>query len=136
MNESSPDLPRIRLRTVVVDCTDAQALSDFYAALLGWPKTVETPGWVLMRDPAGGTGLSFQSEDLYVPPVWPEVPGAPQKGLHLDFLVEHLEAACAHAERCGATRAPEQFLLPGVVVFMDPAGHPFCLFEDPSFQWT
>ncbi|HHW27510.1 MAG TPA: VOC family protein, partial [Firmicutes bacterium] len=32
---------RIRLRTIVVDCPDAKALSDFYSKLLGWKKTVE-----------------------------------------------------------------------------------------------
>lgn len=118
----------IELRTVVVDCADARQLSAFYSRLLGWPITLEEPGWVLMRSPVpGGTGLSFQAEEEYAPPVWPEQPGSPQKMLHLDFRVTDLEAACAHALACGARLAPEQFL-PGGRVFFDPAGHPFCLF--------
>jgi catechol 2,3-dioxygenase-like lactoylglutathione lyase family enzyme len=125
---------RIRLRTVVVDCSDAHAASDFYAALLGWEKTAVEPDWVLMRDPQGGTGLSFQAEPDYRRPVWPEQAGAQQKMLHLDFLVEDLEKAAAHALACGAVKAPRQFL-DGVIVFFDPDGHPFCLFADPGFDW-
>ncbi|MDD4796712.1 MAG: VOC family protein [Eubacteriales bacterium] len=125
---------KIKLRTVVVDCRDARALSDFYAQLLGWDKTVEDGDWVLMRDPAGGTGLSFQGEDDYTPPVWPEEPACQQKMLHLDFLVASLPQATQHALRCGAVLAPQQFL-EGVTVFFDPAGHPFCLFEDAAYVW-
>jgi hypothetical protein len=52
----------------------------------------------------------------------------------MDFLVDNLEAATKHALDCGATLAPTQFLK-GVNVFFDPAGHPFCLFEDPNYTW-
>ncbi|MBP7402294.1 MAG: VOC family protein [Clostridia bacterium] len=121
--------PRIRLRTVVLDGPDAHGLAAFYARLLGWEPTIEEPYWVLMRDPAGGTGLSFQTEPLYVRPVWPETEGRPQKSIHLDFQVDDLAAASAHAIGCGAVPAPaEDQTLPGVAVFFDPAGHPFCLF--------
>lgn len=50
---------KLKLRTVVVDCQDAQATSAFYAKLLGWEITAQEPGWVLMRDPKGGTGHPF-----------------------------------------------------------------------------
>ena len=125
---------RIRLRTVVLDCRDAQELSDFYSKLLGWEKTIIEQDWVLMRDPSGGTGLSFQSEPMYIPPKWPENPGYQQKMIHLDFLVEDLEAATKHALACGAILAPTQFF-DGVRVFFDPSGHPFCMFSDPTYQW-
>ena len=120
---------KIKLKTVVLDCPDAHELADFYGKLLGWLITYEEPDWVLMRDPNGGTGLSFQSEPVYKRPVWPEEPNTQQKMLHLDFLVEDLDAASAHALACGAVLAPEQYL-PNVMVFFDPAGHPFCLFTD------
>jgi len=125
---------RIKFRTIVVDCPNAHELSDFYSKLLGWPKTVEEPDWVLMRDPKGGTGMSFQSEPLYQRPVWPEEPDKPQKMLHMDFLVDNLEKATKHALECGATLSPEQYLA-GVNVFFDPAGHPFCLFAAPNYVW-
>ncbi|MGI5960152.1 MAG: VOC family protein [Massiliimalia sp.] len=121
----------IRLRTVVVDCPDVKKTAEFYQKLLGWEFTVQEPDWILMRDPQGGTGLSFQQEEDYHPPVWPEQPGKPTKMLHLDFAVSDLEEAVQHALDCGAVLAPTQFL-EGVRVFFDPAGHPFCLFSDPS----
>lgn len=125
---------KIKMRTIVVDCRDAQALAAFYARLLGWTVTLSQQDWVLMRDPGGGTGLSFQQEPGYAPPVWPEKAGAQQKMLHMDFLVDDLAEAERHALACGARRVAEQFL-GGVIVFFDPEGHPFCLFEDPAYVW-
>lgn len=125
---------KIRLRTVVVDCSDAHRTADFYQKLLGWEKTAVEPDWVLMRDPSGGTGLSFQAEPDYRPPVWPEEAHAQQKMLHLDFLVDDLGAAAAHAVSCGARKAPVQFF-EDVVVLFDPDGHPFCLFTDADYPW-
>ena len=129
MDSTEKQRIKIQLKTVVLDCPDAHELADFYGRLLGWTKTFKEPDWVLMRDPNGGTGLSFQSEPLYQRPVWPEEPETQQKMLHLDFLVEDLDAASAHAQACGAVLAPEQYLA-NVLVFFDPAGHPFCLFTD------
>ena len=121
----------IHLRTVVVDCEDGRRAANFYSMLLGWPITMEENGWVLLRDPNGGTGLSFETEENYVRPVWPEEPGKPMKMLHLDFQVDDLQAAEAHALACGAVKSPQQFLEDqGVIVFFDTEGHPFCLFLD------
>jgi len=124
---SSMGTPRFTLGTVVLDCQDANALADFYGRLLGWEVTFREPDWALMRSPDGGTGLSFQSERWYQPPVWPEVDGQPTKMLHLDIRVDDLEAGVAHAIAAGATLAeyqPQEH----VRVLIDPAGHPFCLF--------
>ncbi len=119
--------PSIVLRTVVLDCLDAHALAGFYKKLLGWEWTLAEPDWVLMRNPDGSTGLSFQGEPDYVRPVWPEEPGEQQKMLHLDFQVEDLPMATDHAIACGATMLAVNSY-PGVNVLMDPEGHPFCLF--------
>lgn len=121
--------PRFSLATVVLDCSDAQTLAAFYSRLLGWPITVSEPGWVLMRSPTGGTGLAFQAEDWYERPVWPEEWEKPKKMLHLDIKVDDLEAAGAHAVDAGAVLADYQ-PQEGVRVYLDPAGHPFCLFTD------
>ena len=83
-------------------------MADFYGRLLGWDVTIREPNWVLMRDPAGGTGLSFQAEAGYQPPVWPEQPGSQDKMLHLDIKVDDLDAAVAHALACGARLAAFQ----------------------------
>ena len=125
---------RIKLRTIVIDCYDAQITSTFYCKLLGWEKTVEEPDWVLVRDPDGCTGLSFQTEADYIPPVWPEEKNKQQKMLHIDFLVDDLEQAVSHAIGCGATKSPNQYLN-NVVVMLDPDSHPFCFFTDPNYVW-
>jgi catechol 2,3-dioxygenase-like lactoylglutathione lyase family enzyme len=127
MGDGVAQTPRLSLATVVLDCRDAHELADFYGKLLGWPVTLSEPDWVLMRDPDGGTGLSFQSEADYRPPVWPERPGEQQKMLHLDIRVDDLDEAGAHALAAGARLAdfqPQE----DVRVYLDPAGHPFCLF--------
>lgn len=123
------DTPDFSLAAVVLDCPDARALADFYSRLLGWEVAVDEPAWVMLRCPTGGTGLSFQSEEWYRSPVWPEKPGLPEKMMHLDIQVEDLEAAGAHALEVGATLAEYQPQA-NVRVYLDPAGHPFCLFVD------
>ena len=52
---------KISLSTVVLDCPDAHELAAFYQRLLGWELTIEEDDWVLMRHPAGGTGLDRKS---------------------------------------------------------------------------
>lgn len=61
-------LPSFRLQTVCIDCADAHVMADFYGRLLGWEVTFSEPHWVLMRNPSGGTGLSFQAESAYREP--------------------------------------------------------------------
>lgn len=130
--------PRITLATAVLDSADPRALAAFYEQLLGWTVGVSEPprpgyppedGWVILRNPTGATGLSFQYEPDYAKPVWPPVEGAPQMMVHLDIGTDDLDAAVAYACELGATVAdhqPQQ----GVRVMFDPAGHPFCLFPD------
>jgi catechol 2,3-dioxygenase-like lactoylglutathione lyase family enzyme len=123
--------PSLRWTGVCLDCTDAQELSAFYCRLLGWEITANDGGWVQVHDPSGGVSLNFQAEAWYQPPVWPEEPGAQDKMLHLEILVDDLEAAVALAVDAGGTvaarqptgRAPDRLR-----VMLDPAGHPFCLF--------
>lgn len=121
--------PRCSLATVVLDCADAHELATFYCRLLGWAPARTEPDWVLVRDPGGGTGLSFQSEPDYVPPLWPQRRDAQRMMLHLDFWVDDLDAVGASALAAGATLASYQ-PQDGVRVYLDPAGHPFCLFLD------
>lgn len=118
---------RLALSGVVLDSPDAGALANFYRMLLGWAVEQDEPGWVKLRSPDGGTGLSFQTEPQYVPPVWPAGPGDQQMQLHLDIAVADLAAAGEHAVAAGAVLAGYQ-PQDDVRVYLDPAGHPFCLF--------
>lgn len=119
--------PRLALSGVVLDSPDAGALANFYRMLLGWAVEQDEPGWVKLRSPDGGTGLSFQTEPQYVPPVWPAGRGDQQMQLHLDIAVADLAAAGEHAVAAGAVLAGYQ-PQDDVRVYLDPAGHPFCLF--------
>lgn len=128
--------PRVALSTVVLECSDAHELAAFYGRLLGWEVERREPDWVKLRAPArgdgsGGTGIAFQSDDSYVPPVWPGVPGAQQMTAHLDFEVADLEAASTYAVAVGAALATHQ-AADGTRVLFDPAGHPFCLWTGGS----
>jgi catechol-2,3-dioxygenase len=57
--------PRMVLSALVLDAPDAQQLAAFYERLLGWPREEDEPGWVTLRSPHGGPGLSFHSEPAY-----------------------------------------------------------------------
>jgi catechol 2,3-dioxygenase-like lactoylglutathione lyase family enzyme len=121
--------PQMMLTGVVLDAPDARELADFYTRLLGWNTIQEEDHWVTLGAPGGGAGLSFQTESRYVRPVWPAGPGDPQMSVHLDIRVDDLDAAAQHAEKAGATLADYQ-PQDHVRVYLDPAGHPFCLYLD------
>jgi predicted enzyme related to lactoylglutathione lyase len=131
--------PRTRLSAAVLGAPDPRALAAFYEQLLGWTITVsEGPrpgepaedGWAMLKPPEGGTGLSFQYEPDYERPVWPTEADAQQMMIHLDIAVDDLDAAAARAVDLGAAPAEHQPQA-HVRVMLDPAGHPFCLFEGP-----
>jgi catechol 2,3-dioxygenase-like lactoylglutathione lyase family enzyme len=120
------DAQRLTLTTVNIGAPDPGALARFYQRLLGWEIKAEEPNWVLLKAPDGGVGLSFQTESTYVRPTWPAVPSDQQMMMHLEIRVDDLESAAAHASACGATLADYQ-PQEDVRVYLDPAGHPFCL---------
>ena len=119
--------PGMRLAGIVLDSPDASGLADFYRRFLGWATVQDEPGWVKLQSPDGGAGLSFQTERNYVPPEWPSLQGRQQMMMHLDIAVDDLDAAGAWAVETGATLAEFQPQT-HVRVYLDPAGHPFCLF--------
>jgi hypothetical protein len=136
-------MPSVTVRTVNLDCSDPQAMARFYGGLLGWTPTAVEPDWVLMRNPDGGTGLSFQQTEGYERPTWPEEPGRQQKMIHLDLHVtqpgpdggayteeegqDALTEAVKLAVSLGGTLAEPQ-RRDDLRVVLDPAGHPLCLF--------
>lgn len=112
-----------RAPRTVLDCPDPLALANFYASLLGWKVIPDGDGWV---DVVGENGhrLEFQKVADYTPPKWPGQ-DVPQQ-MHVDVDVDDLDAAEKEVLKIGATKAEHQ---PGTTfrVFLDPAGHPFCL---------
>ena len=116
-----------RFPSIVLDCPDPAALAAFYGTMFGWQVDTSNDdgshGWIDVRADYGQC-LSFQRVEDYVPPTWPsqEVP----QQMHLDVVVDDLDAAEAAVLELGATKHEHQ---PGTTyrVILDPAGHPFCL---------
>ena len=105
-----------------MDCPDPGTLASFYGALLDWKVNI-SPDWAEARS-EDGQCISFQLVEAYTRPVWPghDVP----QQMHLDVMVEDLDTAESAVLGLGATKHEHQ---PGTSfrVFLDPAGHPFCL---------
>jgi len=112
-----------RLPIIAIDCPDPGALARFYGALLDWKIDVVSADRAAVR-PEDGQCIVFHRVADYTPPTWP-AQGRP-KQVHLDMLVDALDAAEAAVIDLGATKHPHQ-LGASYRVFLDPAGHPFCL---------
>lgn len=121
--------PRTRLASTVLGTSDPRGLAAFYGALLSWKTVEQSADWVQIKPDVGGAGLAFQLEDGHVPPAWPGNPGDQQMQIHLDIGVHDLAAGEALALSLGASIAADQ-PQSDVRVLLDPAGHPFCLFQD------
>ena len=131
------------LLQVVLDCTEARSLAEFYRQLLGLryrpgdeppPAGEADPAgqdWLVLRDADGRNRLAFQQVARLERVTWPEGP-IPQQ-LHLDLTVpskRELDAQHERALSLGASLLrdrsddPEEPLR----VYADPAGHTFCIF--------
>lgn len=111
-----------RFPSIVIDCADTRVVASFYGTMLGWEVEFRD-GWADVRAEYGQC-LTFQRVDDYRAPEWPGQ-HVPQQ-MHLDLMVDDLDAAEAEVLALGATKHEHQ---PGTTfrVFLDPAGHPFCL---------
>ncbi|RAO44857.1 VOC family protein [Micromonospora saelicesensis] len=132
-----------KLCSVVLDCTDARALAEFYRQLLG---LVYRPGdeppaageadergrdWLVLRSPGGGPQIAFQQVEHLPEATWP-ADTVPQQ-LHLDLTVESVEELLVQHERVlrlGGRLLYDRIDDPDepLRVYADLAGHPFCVF--------
>jgi hypothetical protein len=128
--------PKPILDLIILDCPDALELGRFYAELLGWSmEDGSDRDWVTLSPPGGGVSaenpdgrpsLAFQRIDDWVTPTWPG--GSHPQQFHLDFSVGDIDAAEPAVLALGARRHDHQPSKDGGFrVFLDPAGHPFCL---------
>lgn len=135
--------PKVTLGQVVLDCTDARRLAEFYRELLqldyragderpaagaGDPKGTD---WLVLRHPSGGWQLAFQQVEELPEPTWPDGPH-PQM-MHLDLTVPTLASLNSEHRRAlalGAQLLRDRSDDPAepLRVYADPAGHPFCVF--------
>lgn len=112
-----------RVPRVVIDCAEPRELADFYVGLLGWRVTRVEEDWITIRGEEGER-MDFQRVEGFRAPSWP-LQDVPQQ-MHIDLSVADLEVAEEAVLKLGAVKAEVQ---PGTsfTVFLDPAGHPFCL---------
>ncbi len=109
---------------VALDCPNPQELALFYAAICGGTiKDQDEDDWVVLQSEVGAS-IAFQQVNDYHAPIWPGQE-RPQQA-HLDFDVVDLDVAEAAIMAIGARSAgPSND--PHFRVYLDPAGHPFCL---------
>jgi hypothetical protein len=119
------------MRSVVLDCPAPMELAEFYRGLVGGELSPaeSADDWVVLR--VDGWRICFQQADDYAPPTWPT--GERPQQFHLDVTVDDVDATEPEVLALGATRHEFQ---PGIEdgdtfrVYLDPAGHPFCLCWD------
>jgi hypothetical protein len=118
-----------RVAMVTLDCADPVPLTEFWAALL--------EGNVLALDErfsvvhCGAIMVGTVRVPDYTPPTWPG--GPTPKHVHLDLAVRDLDEAEAEALRLGASKAEHQPQPDEWRIYLDPAGHPFCLTANIPF---
>jgi catechol 2,3-dioxygenase-like lactoylglutathione lyase family enzyme len=113
------------LDVVVLDCPDPRALARFYVQLLGGEIVAFDEDWAEIALPFTDLRpiLAFQRVEGYRAPEWPGQ-DVPQQS-HLDVKVEDLDAGETAVLGIGANATgsgTDTFR-----VYLDPAGHPFCL---------
>lgn len=122
---------KIKQTVVVFDAADIDALSQFWAGVLG--------GKVFKDDEEGWHGVIVDGKQVigvqhapnHIRPQWP---GGAQQQVHLDLYVDDLDAAHEHVLSLGAKllqEAEDRTTIDGFQVYEDPAGHPFCLCWGP-----
>jgi len=118
-----------RLAMTTLDCADPEPLAEFWAALLGGRIIVRTDDVVVVQTDTIWLGTGRVPD--YAPPTWPG--GATPKHIHLDLAVRDLDEAEAEALRLGASKADHQPAPDQWRIYLDPAGHPFCLTANIPF---
>jgi len=119
-----------RFQLCAIDCPEPRVLAAFYSAITGWPETTpheDYPEWVQLASGDGAT-IAFQRVEGFQPPQWPGQEHPQQ--MHLDFTVPDLEAGERAVLALGAVKHPTQPSPEAFRVYLDPAGHPFCLVHD------
>jgi catechol-2,3-dioxygenase len=123
-------MPLVTAGVVVLDCAEPEKLAVFYKELLQARETDVTADRVGIRA-ADGLRLAFRRDANATPPSWPRPENSLQ--VHLDFLVEDLDAAERRVVELGG-RPLDAKGDPGPYEersCSDPAGHSLTLRRAP-----
>ncbi len=113
-----------KLTVFAFDCAEPRRLAEFYSGITGWAVERDSGDWIQLRSDGGAT-LAFQLAPDHQPPVWPS--GDTPQQAHVDFDVDDLDVGESAVVALGARKAEFQPEPDAFRVFLDPAGHPFCL---------
>ncbi|MFI7167419.1 VOC family protein [Rhodococcus erythropolis] len=132
--EISSVVPQLRIRRMMLDAADHRRLAEFYRRLLdaqyepgSEPGQEVEPRFIDLVEPATGARLGFQVSENSRRPDWPDHRGVPAQG-HLDITVlsGDFDRAIDFAVSLGGCVVSAVERDEGIVVLLDPAGHPFC----------
>jgi hypothetical protein len=121
--------PIVDLAAVIVDCAGAGPMAAFYQAAFGGEIVSSEPDATCLT--VGGVMVIFRAVDGYRAPTWPSADVPMQ--IHLDFFADDLEQTEGLLHQHGATTPDYQpHRENGLIVMLDPAGHPFCIGTRPK----
>lgn len=118
----------IMRQVVVFDAADLGAESTFWAGVLdGHVVADDEDGWHIVLDARGRWRIGVQLAPGHEPPHWPN--GTPGQQVHLDLHVQDPVGAHDRVMALGARLLEPDDLAAdeGNQVYVDPAGHPFCI---------
>jgi hypothetical protein len=117
-----------------LDCANPLELAKFYSKMTGLKvqpfdegETAETCEWLELWDENDRTKMAFQKIDNYRVPTWP-TGDLPQQA-HMDFHAKDLDIAEGEILAIGGRKADHQVRPHRFRVYLDPAGHPFCIVQ-------
>jgi hypothetical protein len=117
-----------------LDCANPVELAKFYSKMTGLKvqpfdegETAETCEWLELWDENDRTKMAFQKIDNYRVPTWP-TGDLPQQA-HMDFHAKDLDIAEGEILAIGGRKADHQVRPHRFRVYLDPAGHPFCIVQ-------
>ena len=114
------------LDVLVIDCPDPRELARFYSKVLGAEIVGFDEDWAELVLPGQNRPIvAFQRVENYNKPQWP-TQDVPQQ-MHLDVKVDDFDTAEPAVLELGATKTGSE--TPTFRVYLDPAGHPFCLIK-------
>jgi predicted enzyme related to lactoylglutathione lyase len=114
----------LKITGIALDCDDVEELINFYARLTGTSVFFQSDEFACLNMTT--YWLTAQKVDAYVAPTWPA--STTPKQFHFEISATDLDEAEAFVLECGARKAQDQSVTgDSWRVYLDPAGHPFCL---------
>lgn len=117
----------LRIQCLSIDTHDPSEIADFWAAALGWTRTLDEPDEVVLEPPAGAPEDGIVPDLLFL-----RVPEdkTVKNRLHLDLRPDDQASEVDRLEGLGAQRVSVgQGSDVSWVVLADPDGNEFCVLE-------